>query len=292
MRFDQPEHRLRIECGARGDDHGGSEHKKRQQAVDPADVEQRLPREPHVILTSAHLVDPAQGAGYEIAVGEERPLWTAGRARRVTHQRDVVFVQLRVFTVGSRGRDGILIARSDLEHQAKTNSRRARIADQRDGTRIGEDVVNLVGGQTKVDRDRHGGNAVTGEQRLDKLDPVVEKQRDAVAGLHAARGEDGGEARGAVVKLRMSPDLVAERNGGPVRTRSCGSACQLRQHQPPGLLECGRHLARSDQAAGARSDGTPSGGTPATAIIRAPKNSARVGRSSVWSGRYQCQMLL
>src|SRR5437879_7569850 len=49
------------------------------------------------------------------------------------------------------------------------------------------------------------------------------------------RGENGGEACGAVVKLRMSPDLVAEHDGGLVRTRSRGAAGQLRQHQPPGL---------------------------------------------------------
>ena len=41
-------------------------------------------------------------------------------------------------------------------------------------TRVGEDVVDLVGRQAEVDRDRDGAEMVTREQRLDELDPVVE----------------------------------------------------------------------------------------------------------------------
>ena len=73
---------------------------------------------------------------------------------------------------------------------------------------------------------------MTSEQRLDELDPVVEKQRDAIARLHAAGGEDRGEACGAIVKLGVSADLVAEHDGGMVRTGPARSARELRQHQP------------------------------------------------------------
>ncbi len=72
---------------------------------------------------------------------------------------------------------------------------------------------------------------VTGEQRLDELDPVVQDQRDAVARLHAAGGEHRGEACGAIVKLRMGADVFAEDDGGPVRTGTARSTGQLRQHQ-------------------------------------------------------------
>jgi hypothetical protein len=78
---------------------------------------------------------------------------------------------------------------------------------------------------------------MTGEQRLDELDPVVEKQRDAVPCLHPAGGENLGEAGGALMKLRMSADLLAEHHGGLIGTRSGGSAGQFRQHEPAGLLE-------------------------------------------------------
>ena len=35
-----------------------AQHQERQQPVDPADVEERLARQPHVVLTGPYLVDP------------------------------------------------------------------------------------------------------------------------------------------------------------------------------------------------------------------------------------------
>ena len=85
-----------------------------------------------------------------------------------------------------------------------------RIADQRHRTRVGEDVVDLVGREAEVDRDGDRAEMVTGEQRLDELDPVVEEQRHAIARPDAAGREHGGQTRGAIVQLRVGADVVAE----------------------------------------------------------------------------------
>ena len=65
---------------------------------------------------------------------------------------------------------------------------------------------------------------MTREQRLDELDPVVEEQRDPITRPHAARGEDRGEARRAIVKLGVGQDVVAEHDGagGPDGTGTPG----------------------------------------------------------------------
>ena len=62
--------------------------------------------------------------------------------------------------------------------------------------------------------------------------PVVQKQRDAIAGLHAVAGEDRGEARGAIVKLGVRSGVVAEHDREMVRTRSARPARELGQRQP------------------------------------------------------------
>lgn len=103
--------------------------------------------------------------------------------------------------------------------------------DQRHRTRIGQYVLDLVGGQTEVDRDGDGAASMTSEQRLDELDPVVEKQRDPIARLDAACVEDRGEARGAIVKLGLSADLLAEHDGGMVWPGPACSARELRQDE-------------------------------------------------------------
>ncbi len=128
---------------------------------------------------------------------------------------------------------------------------------------------------------------MAGEERFDELDPVMEEQRHAVARPHATGSEHGGEARRAGVERGVRPDLIAEDECGVVRMGPARPAGQLWQHQSSRLLQGEGHSRRLPHAPGARS-----GATPATASMRAPKNSAIVGRSSVWSGRYQCQMLL
>ena len=69
------------------------------------------------------------------------------------------------------------------------------------------------------------------EQRFDELDPVVEKQRDAVTRPHAAGLEHGREARRAVVKLGVRPDLLTEHERAVVRMGPACPAGELRQHQ-------------------------------------------------------------
>ena len=127
---------------------------------------------------------------------------------------------------------------------------------------------------------------VARKQRLDELDPVVKEERDAIARPHTAGREHGGQTRGAIVELSMSadvsPKITAGRSGRDRHARpvSSGSTSRRDCSSADGM----RVVLQAAEA--------PSAATPATASMRAVKNSAIVGSRSVWSGRYQCQMLL
>ena len=102
MSLDEAQGGLRVERARRGEDHGCPENEKREEAIDPADVEQRLTRQPHVVLARSHLVDPAQRARHEVAVRQDRSLRPAGRSRRVTHERRIVLEHVRRLAHGRR----------------------------------------------------------------------------------------------------------------------------------------------------------------------------------------------
>ena len=133
---------------------------------------------------------------------------------------------------GRRGRDRGVVLRADLEHHSDLHPGVGRVGDQRRRARIAEDVVDFIGRQAEIDRNRYRRQAMTREQRLDELDPVVKQQRNAIARLHAAPGEDRREPCRAIVELRMGQDVVAEHDGRVVRARPARPAGELRQHHP------------------------------------------------------------
>ena len=57
----------------------------------------------------------------------------------------------------------------------------------------------------------------------------MEQQRDAVAGAHAASREGGGDARGALVQLRVRALDAVEDERDAVRVRPRAALEQLRQ---------------------------------------------------------------
>ena len=86
---------------------------------------------------------------------------------------------------------------------------------------------------------------MTREERLHELDPVVQEQRDTITRRHAARRKHRGQARGAIVKFRVRPDVITEHQRVPVRMGPAGTSGELRQHQPARLLKCGLHAPGS-----------------------------------------------
>ena len=163
---------------------------------------------------------------------EHRSLRPARCAGRVTHERGVVVEQIRRLAARWGGGDHLLVRRPDLEHgpdRAAPGWR--RIADQDARARVSQDVLDLVGRQAEVDRDRDRAEPMTGQKCLDELDAVVQEQRDAISRLNAGAREDSGDPGGAVVELRVRSGVVAEHDCEMVRTGSASPARELGQRQ-------------------------------------------------------------
>jgi hypothetical protein len=229
--LDQTDRRRGIEPRRRQQDARGAEREEGQQAVDAADVEQRLPGEPDVVGAGAHLADPALRGGDQVAVGQQRALRPSRRARRVTQQRGIF--RAHVGLLGRPAfRDRGLVGRPRLQLDGVVGEALGtRADDQCGGAGVLEDVRDLVRRQPEVDRHRARAEPVAGEQRLGELEPVVQEQRDAVARPDAGAGEPRGEARGAVVQLGVGPRNPAEHERGPVGVGVATAGEQLGQHQ-------------------------------------------------------------
>ena len=164
---------------------------------------------------------------------EHRSLRPARCAGRVTHERGVVVEHVRRLASGWGGGHHLLVRRPDLEHHPdRAGPGRRRVADQHARARVSQHVLDLVGRQAEVDRDRHRAEPVACEECLQELDAVVQQQRDAISGLHAVAGEDRGDPGGAIVKLGVRSGVVAEYHREMVRTRSARPARELGQRQP------------------------------------------------------------
>jgi hypothetical protein len=88
-----------------------------------------------------------------------------------------------------------------------------------------QDVQQLFAGQTPVERQEGGAEAVGGEDELDELRAVVQEQGDDVAAADAARGEDGGEGVDTLIELAPAHVLRAGAEHLAVR-RSIGVVAQ------------------------------------------------------------------
>ena len=245
---DQPDRSVRIEPGRRQQDAGGAQREKGQHAVDSADVEQRLPRKPHVVRARAHLVDPAQRRRHEVGMAEDRALRPPGGARRVAEQRGVVFADIGLLRRLGTG-DRRLVLRPDLElDPAAGEAVRPAAGDQGDRAGVLEDVGDLVRHQAEIDGDGARPDPVARQQRLCELEPVVQQQCDAVARPDAVGGERRGEARGARVQLVVRARGACEHHRRPTAMRAAPTGQQLGQDEAAGACERSCQVLRTVHA--------------------------------------------
>ena len=86
-------------------------------------------------------------------------------------------------------------------------------------------------------RDRARADPVAREQRLGELEPVVQEQRDAIAGPHAVGGERRGQPCGAVVQLGVRARGAREHQRRPFAVRAAAAGQQLGEDEPPRACE-------------------------------------------------------
>jgi hypothetical protein len=142
-------------------------------------------------------------------MGEHHALRHPGGARRVDDRRHVVgldlhdrrfaaFLRKSVERLGSFGR----IERDDAGHlAAHLGDLVGVLHEDRLRPRVLEDVRALVGGKRGVDGDVGHAEQLAGEVRDVPFDPVVRKDRDAVAADDAARRERAGAGPDATGEL-------------------------------------------------------------------------------------------
>jgi hypothetical protein len=84
--------------------------------------------------------------------------------------------------------------------------------DQKPGTGILGDVLDLPDMQPGIHWDRAETRGPAGEQQFEKFRTVLHAQHDAVAGFEAACGETAGEARDAAGEFAISSgvNIVAD----------------------------------------------------------------------------------
>src|SRR4051812_29285096 len=238
----------------------GDERRRRQ--VERTDVVQRTARQPEVVAREAELHKMREVLPRQVGVGEHHALRPAGGARRVHQPVHVVagrdrardrrrgraYVGQRLPSVRCGGCDaqpGEVALESDRRLAGELEQ--VRVADQRPGPGVLQDVAHLRCGQSPVDRHRDRPEVVRGEERLEELGTVVGEQRDDVTAPHPALVQPGREPGGAIGHravrdgralenrerlVRRSGRVVGE-NGEPVDVCGhLGDCAHVREYVP------------------------------------------------------------
>ena len=187
---------------------GADRHRKRHRIAEPVGEEQLRGREHHVVGADADDALAHQPRGrHQAGVDVPHRLGLAGRTRGVQPERDLVRHGRRTRRrLGARehvlepvhaGRERASPSGAPTTTMARRCGSRARIASSmssigaaitaRCGAAVGEQVAVLLGGQQRVDRDRHDAGADRAPERHRIVDGVVQQQDDAVL-PRAARG--------------------------------------------------------------------------------------------------------
>lgn len=87
--------------------------------------------------------------------------------------------------------------------------------------RVAQDVAELVGGQSPVQRHERGADPCGGEQRDQKVRVVQARVADPIPALHAPGGQFGRQPVDAIREISVGPRAFAVGDGKQVRRR-CG----------------------------------------------------------------------
>ena len=235
----------------------------------------------------AHRLHGAQ----QVRVGELHALGRAGRAARVDQREDVVGAHLRGcglgVEVGVRALDvrqrHAALRRLAVDHDHVLEARQAlarlqeggqqRLLDDGDARPgVGDHVLDLLGGERLVDRERRGAQRHRGEVADVELGTVVEHQRDRLAVLQAELGQPARDRVDALAQLApgdgdgvaLGPDrnavgIGARRvvEGLDERRRPLGHASRAGGHRAalhrhsPSIVPCVPERYRGSELSGA-----------------------------------------
>ena len=202
-------------------------------AVEPAGVEQRQHGEQHRRRRDIGGTAEVDAIPERHAVGDDRALGLAGRARGVHDGRDVIERDVFEAIERLRGCDRRLIGTARSEQQRRRDV--AEFCDrQRDLGQIGivdhhlrrgiaDDVLQFGNGEAGVQRQEHGADPETGELHLERIGRVQRQHRDAVAALDAESvAQMRGKARDPRVEAPRRKAGVRSRGRWPRSCPACG----------------------------------------------------------------------
>ena len=203
---------LQRDAGIEGahDQHGaaGMQHRVGV-AIEPAGVEQRQHGEQHRRRRDIGGAAEIDAIPERHAVGDDRALGLAGRARGVHDGRDVIERDglERVDRPGFRDRGFIGAVRPEQQRRLdlaefRDRQRRLgeiRVMDHHLRRGIADDELQLGNGEAGVERHEHRAEPAAGELHFQRIGRVQRQHRDAVAArdLEARRADDPQAAKSA-----------------------------------------------------------------------------------------------
>ena len=250
------------------DDAAAVVQQRRGQAVEPAGVEHGHEVERRVARRQLDRQVRRQRVEDELAVRHQHALGAAGRARAVHEDDRILEVDLerRRWRVGAGGEQllvgaaagGRLVvghAMRDRGDHAAGELGAGAVVEQHLRLRVGDDAVELGGGETPVERREDGAQLGAGEERLEVLAAVVRQHGDAVALAHAERARQRArQTVGAAVEVPVAPaprrQRLEERRRFGRAARPVGCPVAEVVHRSPlvgGARLRARDLARRDR---------------------------------------------
>jgi hypothetical protein len=190
-------------------------------------VEERQAREPDVARAGADLIQPVRRVDDQVLVAQHRPLRPPGRPRGVHQEGELLIVNHNLQSARRGGCQRLLIR----------SPRQLLLADRGDRFRVGEDVLDLLGGEAEVDRHRAGAELLNPEEGLDELDAVVHLDRDVLARPDPAGGEGVRDPVGTLVELPVAARLVLEGERRGLRITAGGAGDQLGDEKAPRAIQ-------------------------------------------------------
>ena len=221
----------------------GVEHVARHQVVeqhDPrADVKagrqlaeagverQRQGREDRVVRGVLEVARHALGPRHHVAVREHHALGPPGAAGGVEDRQQVGVDHAVLGAAGVRDErrpgddflagDVACLMLADHDHLPQVRARGEGLGDcvqalgaghDHADVAVAQDVADLLGLEQRVDRHEHGAGVRGAEGHCDRLEPLVEVERDALAALDAHPDEPGGDAVDEVGQFAVTERCV------------------------------------------------------------------------------------
>ena len=259
---------LGVELPGPHDHRAPARHDIRQDADEPADVEQRQVGVPHVVVAADALLDHrVDRLHHHVEVGQHGALGPSGGARGVHDQRRRLLRHVDLERIVRLGREHVFVAldpgpaasgrvrlRFTQHHDGVECRQRGPhrihqcqqrlVDDDRAGAGIAQHVSDLRRHEPEVDRHDDRPQPPAGEDRLDHLDAVAHQDGDPVALADAASPQPACEPVHAGVDLTERPGILIAHERHPLRELPGDAGELLAVRHPPRRVQCRRCARR------------------------------------------------